>query len=190
MSTRRSSKAERRTSSLRSTPIQQGPALPPLEAGVHFAEKDTRKGKRLPTHIPFAEELRSDLPVLLGQGLARLHCSAGDAPEAIVAAVHRLVSDLQDGKTTLSKGELAEVAIAWGEQLVRALGWQWAAVVYDDGSKPIGVISPDRSLAHFPQAFLESLAVKTQENTVELLFAMLRAGKKPSSKPWRYLPVA
>lgn len=172
-----------------------GPPAPQVETVLHepvshFAEKDTRKGKRRPTHVPFNSELQGDLAILLDKGLARLHRAATDSPDVLVTAICQLVDDQRARKAKLTKGALAEIAIVWGEQLVRVLGWQWATVVYDDDSKAIGVISPDRSLAHFPLRFLEGVTARKADNTVQLLYNMLRAGRTPSGKPWGYLAVS
>ncbi len=173
-------------------PRKRGPLIErrPLPEAVPLFAED-RVSKKKPHARPFNEELRGDHDILLARGLKLLGARADDAPEAIVEKIHRLVAAVQSGKRRLSSAEAAGVAVAWGDQLVRALSWQWAQVVPAEGEAMAGLVSPDRSLSHFPMPFITHQAKKSaKSNTVALFFNMLREGKQPSSKPGALSSVA
>jgi hypothetical protein len=157
-------------------------AHPLPEAVPLFAED--RPKKTLPHARAFDDELRRDHDILLGRGLKLLSAKAGDPVEKLVEKVHRCVSAAQAGKRRLSSDQAAGLAVVWGDQLARALQYQWAWV-HSRGAQPLaGLVSPDRALAHFPLPFITGQAKKgRKENTVALLFNMLRAGDAPRSKP-------
>lgn len=140
-------------------------------------------------HEAFDDELRSDMEHLLKQGFGLIERSPEGAPEEIVEAVHERISLVQQGKQKVGPKQRAALACVFGEQLVRAVRWQWARVDYGS-SKPAGLISPDRARAHFPLALITRLARKGRsENTIALLFNMLREGVVPEAEPWSYTPV-
>ena len=79
-----------------------------------------------------------------------------------------------------------ELGCAWGEQLHRALGWQWAEI-----ERAIGLVSPTRAHCHFPFAFVDRLIARgAHSNTMALLFNMLADGVTPPGKKGSYTPVA
>jgi hypothetical protein len=125
----------------------------PLPEPVPLFAEDRPK-KKLPHARAFDDELRRDHDILLLRGLKLLSAKATDPVEKLVEKVHRCVSAVQAGKRRLTSDQAAGLAVVWGDQLVRALQYQWAWV-HSRGAQPrAGLVSPDRSLAHFPLPFI------------------------------------
>jgi hypothetical protein len=82
-----------------------------------------------------------------------------------------------------------ELGCCWGEQLHRALSWQWANVLFDGGSA-IALVSTDRAFAHYPFMSIDRALKKGAKNTLPLLFAMLAAGNTPPSSAEAYTTLA
>ena len=109
-------------------------------------------------------------------------------PAAIVKAAHEYVEAIQRKARSIKSAKertamQMELGCAWGEQLRRALGWQWASVKTANGQDAgLALISPDCALAHYPFAFVGAhLGAKAKDNTLLLLFNMLVAGKEPAA---------
>lgn len=74
-----------------------------------------------------------------------------------------------------------ELGCAWGEQLHRAFGWQWARVVLPAGGG-LALVSPDRALAHYPfDAVAPWLKRRAGSPTLLLLFHMIAEGNVPAA---------
>jgi hypothetical protein len=73
----------------------------------------------------------------------------------------------------------------WGEQLCRALGWEWSGVVFHkyDDAHAVGVFSPDRSLAIYPFHFTKGCLENEASVTIELAFNMLLDGSEVPQLP-------
>jgi hypothetical protein len=82
----------------------------------------------------------------------------------------------------------AAVGALWGDLVRRSFGWEW--VYFDDswGFDTWGVVSPDRAYICFPHLVLaHKLAQPESDNTMMLLFKMIRDGDLPRSSPGRYM---
>lgn len=119
-----------------------------------------------------------------------------EGPAGIVAAIDDLMDQIQQDPDGLSHEEGADPVVyfgaLWGEQLVAALGWEWARVDQDrDEAEPIvAVVSPDRSLAILPFHYLaERLRDKGLDVTVALAFNMLVDGAIPAMPAGGYADV-
>src|SRR5947209_5827585 len=81
-------------------------------------------------------------------------------PETVVAAVDKFAYRWQKGKRppadVVEDTEQARLLFGslWGEQIVKRFGWEWAQVIFGDGSVAFGVVSSDRSLAIYPLDFM------------------------------------
>lgn len=137
-----------------------------------------------------AEALREE--VALGMGLLGLSPDA--EPATAVAAVDAFVFDWQCGKRPPAHVLDAEDApfrlgAVWGEQLVRALGWEWAIVRFHehgDSTAP-AVLSPDRGLAIYPIHFIMGcLQDPSVDTTILLAFNMLTTGSIGDTDPGSY----
>ena len=102
----------------------------PAQLPARFAEDGQVHGPR-PSHGPIAADVRSDMDEFIGRGLALVGLQASATPEAVVAALHVLIDQVQLGQFKLPKKKPAVMAAGcvFGEQLHRALGYQWAQVV-------------------------------------------------------------
>lgn len=93
---------------------------------------------------------------------------------------------LERAPASRSEDEVADLAyelgVLWGDQVVRAAGWQWAEVVWDDGSAP-AIVSPNRTHACFPARFLADAIEGTRAGLVTRVFARIRAGDLPAARP-------
>ena len=143
---------------------------------------------------PFPESTAAALREEVDAGSRLLGVSADDDPAKIVAAVDAFVFDLQCGEHPPESVLDAEDApfrmgAVWGEQLVRAFGWEWAMVTFHehgDSTAP-AVLSPDRSLAVYPIHFIMGcLQDPTVDTTILIAFNMLAASTIDSTTPGSY----
>ncbi len=158
----------------------------PVHGSPRYAGPPERDGE---SHAVVDAAVQSDIDAFVPRGYRRLGLEGEPRPEEVVDRVHRAVDAIQSGATKLKKNERTaaqmELGCAWGEQLHRALGWQWASV-----AGGLALVSRDRAVAHHPFAFVGRLiAPRARGNTVALLFNMLAAGQLPPSKPGSYTPV-
>ncbi len=159
--------------------------LPPRYAA---APKPKPKSKARSTHAEVDSAVRSDIDAFIPRGYVRLDVDETAEPAAIVKVAHAYVEAIQRKARSIKSAKertmmQMELGCAWGEQLRRALGWQWASVKTAKGQDAgLALISPDCALAHYPFAFVGAhLAAKAKENTLLLLFNMLVAGKEPAA---------
>ena len=144
---------------------------------------------------PFPESTAAALREEIHAGSQLLGLSSNDDPAKIVAAVDAFVFDWQCGDHPAASVLDAEDApfrmgALWGEQLVRALGWEWAMVTFHDhgNSTAPAVLSPDRSLAVYPIHFIMGcLQDSTVDTTILLVFNMLEADTVGDTTPASYL---
>ena len=74
----------------------------------------------------------------------------------------------------------------WGVQIVEALGWKWACLRQGE-EEGYAVVSEDRAYAAFPNRFVKWLLDDpSQDNTVMLMFNMMKSGQLPPSSPGAY----
>lgn len=119
---------------------------------------------------------------------------AADGPSGIVAAIDDIMDQVQQDPAGVSKEEGADPSVffgaLWGEQLVAALGWEWANVDLGLGEPLIGVVAPDRSLVVYPFHFLaHRMADPGLDVTVALAFKMLVDKAIPAMPPGGYADV-
>lgn len=163
--------------------------LPPRYAAApkpKSSPKSKSKSKSSVTHVEVASAVRSDIDAFIPRGYVRLDVDETAEPAAIVKAAHEYVEAIQRKARSIRSAKertmmQMELGCAWGEQLRRALGWQWASVKTANGQDAgLALISPDGALAHYPFAFVNThLGAKAKENTFLLLYHMLVEGKGP-----------
>jgi hypothetical protein len=147
------------------------------------------------SHAPIAADVRSDIDAFIRRGYAAVGCAEENpSPADVVEGIFRYVGEVQSGARKLAgKAKTAaqmELGCAFGEQLRRVLGWQWADVRFE-GGHGLALLSPDRAHAHFPFAFIgERLKKGGRRNTIALLFNMLTAGPPPPAAPFAYQSIA
>jgi hypothetical protein len=155
-----------------------------------YAPNSAKKKKNaFAWHEQFDDAVISDVDAFILRGYKRLGFTKEDKeprPEEVVERAWNYIEDVQRGKTKIAAKERTtaqmELGSAWGEQLHRALGWQWAKVSTKDGKGGLAVISKDRALAHYPFVFMGQLIAKgATHNTVLSLFNMIADGNVPKS---------
>ena len=151
----------------------------------------------MPTDRPLTAQELSEFQTRREQMLAKLRLAAEAPPDYVVTVVDRYVDAWQLQRSGFmarfrkpdgpDPAQLAfDLGVIWGDQLVRAMGWEWAKVVYDNG-EIFGVVNPDRSLAVHTINFLSSCLKNPRiDCTAMLAFNMLIAGKGPSTPPGSY----
>ena len=111
-------------------------------------------------------------------------------PKRIVEAVDYFAYEIQKGRgPAFPEDDPPEFLLGclWGEQLVKALGWQWANVVFDgdEESHVVGVFNLDRSLAIYPFYFIHGCLEDDVPVTIALSFNMLVDGTRIPKLPAR-----
>ncbi len=113
----------------------------------------------------------------------------GDTPAAIVEAIGAISSGVREldqeavGHACLGLGAL------WGEQVHRALGWEWVMLSWGEPDDEIfALVSPDRAFYISPLYLLFPYATGARsDDTSMLLFNMLLDGTAlPRRKPNEY----
>jgi hypothetical protein len=87
--------------------------------------------------VPVEAAVQSDIDAFVGRGLWRLGLGAGATPDEVVEGLHAHLAALASGKSKVGARQRTtvqmELGCAWGEQLHRAFGWQWARVAVPAG---------------------------------------------------------
>jgi hypothetical protein len=132
------------------------------------------------------DAVRSDVEAFVPRGYQRLGVADDAAIDHVVARAHAALDELRAKKPRGKARTVArmELGCAWGEQLHRALGWQWARL-----GQGVALVSPDRALAHDPFAFVGAV-LGGERNTLQLLFNMLADGQTPPAKARSYTSIA
>jgi hypothetical protein len=115
-------------------------------------------------------------------------------PVKIVEAVDTYVYDkqllLKQGSLKLSDDEIIDSSLAlgcfWGNQLVRAFGWEWVCVLFND-KEEYSVVSPDRSLAVYATYYVRAcFDYLDADVTILLAYNMIAAGRFSGERPKSY----
>ena len=148
------------------------------------------------TDEPLNDETMGSIRGCAGDALTVLGLNATADPAALIEAADDFAHRWQKGDRPPSDAvedtEQARLFFGslWGEQLCRQFGWEWARVVFGDGSATFGVVSPDRSLAVYPLDFmLGCMQDAGVDVTVALSFNMLLAGSLPKMRRRSYTNV-
>jgi hypothetical protein len=141
---------------------------------------------------PEIEDLRA---LVTGARDALTLLSADASPDDIVQAISEAADGLRSLRLEDQKALEASIPFGalWGEQVNRALGWEWVWLTEADDQQYeyYAVVSPGREyyisafflLAHYV------IGVKEDDTSV-LLFNMLKAGNLPASRPRGYLELS
>lgn len=111
-------------------------------------------------------------------------------PAAIVGAIDVFLCRWQEGeRPELNENDDLSLMLGslWGEQLIEALGWQWASVILPDrgNAVAVGVFSRDRALALYPFHVVRACVDKGAPVAVRLAFNMLLEGTRFHAMPAR-----
>lgn len=138
---------------------------------------------------PIGEEMFGHVKGASQEAAELLGVDVGDKPADLIGAVDGFVFDWQQGKRPTSEGLEEDLYMMlgalWGQQLARALDWEWAKVAFDQEAegRAVGVFSQDRSLAIYPFHFVYGAMEGQAEVTIELSFSMLVEGSRIPALP-------
>ena len=112
------------------------------------------------------------------------------SPNALVEAVDTFVYEWQKGNRPPVDPQIdlpLMLGSLWGQQLVRAFGWEWTGVTFPDETKKmaqgIGVVPPDRSMLILPFNFIYQCMDHGMPVTILLSFNMLADGSRIPAFP-------
>lgn len=133
-------------------------------------------------------ELRHNIQSWAADAVALLGLNTTTSADAIIRSIDEFIFDWQKGeRPELDPDQDLSTVLGslWGEQLVRELGWQWAAVTFRDSpdAKAVGVFSPDRALAIYPFHFVFGCIDDGCPVTISLAFNMLVDGSRIPELP-------
>lgn len=141
---------------------------------------------------PLVDSERDTLHARAERGLACLDaCGVApgdDTPDALVDAIRSAVDryragDAPAGEWSDTGDAAAALGALWGSQVEAAAGWLWVRL--DAGGRSgVALVSPDRAHAVFPEDFLRAVIEEAErDNTVRLVFTMIRDAKVPDAPP-------
>lgn len=133
-------------------------------------------------------ELQENIQGWAADAVALLGLSTTATAEATIRTIDEFIFAWQKGqRPPLAADQDLSVTLGslWGQQLVRELGWHWAAVTFDDtpDAHAVGVFSPDRSLAIYPFHFVFGCIDDACPVTIELAFNILVDGRRVPALP-------
>ena len=125
-------------------------------------------------------------------GLAEVAGSGAGEPRAVVGAIGTVVPGLRELDDDARLHASVAFGALWGEQVHRAVGWEWALLPLDAPDDEVFVlVSPAREYYISPLYLLLPYATGSRpEDTSVLLFNMLEAGTLPASSPAAYLELS
>lgn len=116
-----------------------------------------------PAHVvetpPSAETMRL-IDLVAADAAKILGVSLDESPKTILEAVNECVHDVKKGdgpKLDEDADIVMLLGALWGNQLVKALSWEWANIDLTDRDPPfaaIGVVSPNRDKVIYPFNFI------------------------------------
>ena len=146
--------------------------------------KVRRRAKTYASRAPAGAEL-SSLMQSISQYPGELKLDVSKmTPDQVQDSIHDSIEQLRASgqEEDRLKDRAFWLAIAWGESVVRSLGWQWVILEDCRGASSVAVASPDRSIAVVPVQFIERIATDPKADpSSQLLFNMIRAGKVPKA---------
>ena len=114
------------------------------------------------------------------------------APEQVVRQirddVELLRRDFPTLKPNVRHNAVVSLGMLWGEMLCKEAGWEWCGLSRDGGEGFLALVSHDRAYVVSPNDFITGQLTPHPgaDNTVLLLFNMIRAGTLPRAKPGSY----
>ena len=132
-------------------------------------------------YLPLPEDEAQDVAESAAEACAQLNLPQTAAPTTIAQALYEHIGRLRDQDWSEEEAEDHAFLLGalWGDQVVRAMGWEWRAYLPDgtpDATMP-AVVSPEGHFAAAPMADVYHLL--TDPKTVDsmlLLFNMIVGG--------------
>lgn len=128
---------------------------------------------------PLSEQHRGEVRRAAERALAQW-LPAGPPPEPaqVVQGLERVLLFLrQHGSPSRQAAQVASLALAWGEQVVRAAGWSWMNLAEDGAVNP-GLVSPAGAHACLP-VDLVTVLVLEKKGSLAALYRRLVEGPLP-----------
>lgn len=135
-------------------------------------------------------DMQQRLPGAAREGAALVGVSVIDDPVRIVTAVNTFVANPPKARFFKKVDNWNDRALPlgalWGEQLVRAFGWQWMLVHIEDDTE-IGVFSAERGVGVYPFDYVFGCLESGEYPTILLAFNMLAEGSLPAFQDRSYV---
>jgi Domain of unknown function (DUF3806) len=124
---------------------------------------------------------RQELAALTADGRNVLGVEHAAGPQALAKAVDLWLRKLKRERKSATEEGLTAIAIAYGDALARATGWQWNLYQWQ-GRKYFALVSPEATHVHVPFSFVSRQLSLENDVTALLLFNMLAAGQWPDAR--------
>jgi len=134
------------------------------------------------TLAQLGEGERQELAALTADGRNVLGVERAAGPQVLVRAVDLWLRKLKRERKSATGEDLTAVAIAYGDAIARATGWQWN-LYQRQGREYFALVSPEATHAHVPFSFISRQLSSENDVTALLLFNMLLAGQRPDARP-------
>jgi hypothetical protein len=148
-----------------------------IEQEVETIEEPTRRVR------PLSREDLASLGTARRLARGRARSRSGALPGAIVRAI---AAALPGSAASVSEDERAdlelELGVLWGDQVVRAVGWEWMELCWETWSAP-AIVAPERSHACFPMRLIADAIETGRAALVEQVFRRIRQDDLPGAEP-------
>jgi len=118
---------------------------------------------------PLSEQHRGEIRLAVERALAQwLGAGPPREPAQVVQGLERVLLFLrQNGSPSRQAAHVTSLALAWGEQVVRAAGWAWMNVAEEGALNP-GLVSPGGAHACLPVDVVTVLVMERKGSLVAL----------------------
>ena len=110
--------------------------------------------------------------------------------EEAVDAVRQVIEDARAYshafKPNVRHNMTVSFGSVWGHMVCREAGWEWCSLSYRGSDEFLAIVSPDRACFVSPVGFVDEKLDPETDNTILLLFNLIRAGRLPRSQPGAY----
>jgi hypothetical protein len=128
------------------------------------------------------EGARRELATLIANGGDVLGVDRAAGPQILAGAVDLWLRQLKRTRKSVADEDLVAVAVAYGEAIACATGWQWSLCQWE-GRGCFALVSPEATHLHVPFSFIYRQLTLENDVTALLLFNMLVAGQRPDARP-------
>jgi hypothetical protein len=139
------------------------------------------------TESPLAADVQGELRQYEAAALSALKLGSVRVDEdGVVKAIRDFADSLLAGDVQIDTEVVTQLGALWGHQICRRLGWEWVELTVQDDMW-YGIVSHQREHAIFPLIYMrEVLVERSKENTILLIYNMLKAGKFSPAEPGDY----
>ncbi|MGB7746917.1 MAG: hypothetical protein WBN75_06480 [Verrucomicrobiia bacterium] len=139
------------------------------------------------TEAPLAADVQGELRQYEAAALSALRLGSVRVDEdGVVEAISKFADSLLASDAEIDNEVVTQLGVLWGHQICCRLGWEWVELTIQDDMW-YGIVSRRREYAIFPLILMrEVLAERSKENTILLIYNMLKAGKFSPAEPDDY----